>query len=214
MSEIALAGSRIAAADITAVVLCGGEGRRMGGADKPLLPFRGRPLLRHVLDGLHGAVGQVLLVANRSLDAYRHIAQPAAGSLSHHLPCEVISDLETGLGPLAGIAAASRHLQTPWAFVCAGDVPFLSAALVQRLAAHRTAYEEAPRVAHDGERRQPLFAIIPHSVMRTAEDALQCSESRSVAGWLAAHGAESVPAADLAQSMISIDEPLQLRQHE
>jgi hypothetical protein len=50
--------------------------------------------------------------------------------------------------------------------------------------------------------------------MRTAHDALQNSESRSVAGWLSAHAAECVPAADLADAMISIDDPQQLRQFE
>ncbi|WP_291155892.1 molybdenum cofactor guanylyltransferase [Gemmatimonas sp. UBA7669] len=198
----------ITAADITAVVLCGGEGQRMGGADKPLLPFGGRPLVQHVLDGLDGSVSQVLLVANRSLDAYRQLAHDRLP----FGPCEVICDAEPGLGPLAGIAAAAHHLPTPWAFVCAGDVPFVSAALVQRLVGHRTGYTDAARVAHDGERRQPLFALIPRAVMLTAADALKHSESRSVAGWLAAHGAECVPAADLANQMISIDEPSQLRQ--
>lgn len=198
----------ITAADITAVVLCGGEGRRMGGADKPLLPFGDRLLVQHVLDGLAGSVSRVLLVVNRSLDVYRELAQ-------HRLPlvpCDVLCDAEPGLGPLAGITAAARSLQTPWAFVCAGDVPFVSATLVQRLATHHSAYANAPRVAHDGERRQPLFALVPRSVMLTAADAVQHSESRSVGGWLAAHGAECVPAADLAKHMLSIDEPSQLRQ--
>jgi molybdopterin-guanine dinucleotide biosynthesis protein A len=197
----------ITAADITAVLLCGGEGRRMGGADKPLLPFRGRPLVEHVLHGLAGSVAQVLLVANRSLDAYRHIASCRLA----FEPCTVISDTEPGLGPLAGMAAAAPYLRSPWAFVCAGDVPFVSVELVQRLAAHQTARTDAPRVAHDGERRQPLFALIPRAVMCNAADALQHAASRSVAGWLAAHGAESVPAGDLADQMLSIDEPSQLR---
>ncbi|HVM45878.1 MAG TPA: NTP transferase domain-containing protein, partial [Candidatus Thermoplasmatota archaeon] len=35
----------------TGVVLAGGHGARMG-AFKPLLPFRGRPLLHHALDAL------------------------------------------------------------------------------------------------------------------------------------------------------------------
>lgn len=179
----------------------------MGGADKPLLPFGGRPLVLHVLDGLVGAVSQVVLVVNRSLDAYRQLAQHRAP----HGPCHVVCDDTPGLGPLAGVAAAAHHVHTPWAFVCAGDAPFVSVALVQRLASHRTDYIDAPRVAHDGERRQPLFALIPRAIMRTAADALQHSESRSVAGWLASHGVECVPAGDLAHTMTSIDEPSQLR---
>ena len=39
-------------AAITGVVLAGGRGRRMGGEDKGLLPFHGRPLASHALDTL------------------------------------------------------------------------------------------------------------------------------------------------------------------
>ena len=36
----------------TTVILCGGAGKRMGGADKPLLERAGRPLLEHILEEL------------------------------------------------------------------------------------------------------------------------------------------------------------------
>ena len=41
---------------ITAVVLAGGQGNRMGGQDKGLLAFHGRPLIEHILDGLRPQV--------------------------------------------------------------------------------------------------------------------------------------------------------------
>lgn len=37
---------------IPALILAGGEARRMGGGDKPLLALGGRPILAHVLDRL------------------------------------------------------------------------------------------------------------------------------------------------------------------
>ncbi|TKA96174.1 molybdenum cofactor guanylyltransferase MobA, partial [Cereibacter changlensis] len=46
------------------VILAGGEGRRMGGADKALLPLAGRPLLAHVRDRLEPQVEALALSAN------------------------------------------------------------------------------------------------------------------------------------------------------
>ena len=42
----------VAATDITAVILAGGRGSRMGGVDKALQTLQGRALLQHVLDRL------------------------------------------------------------------------------------------------------------------------------------------------------------------
>ncbi|MBL0939486.1 MAG: molybdenum cofactor guanylyltransferase [Gemmatimonadaceae bacterium] len=188
----------ITSQDITAIVLCGGEGRRMGGADKPLVLFRGMPLVQHVIDGLHHAVGDIVIVANRSFDAYRALGY------------RVILDEKTGLGPLGGIAAAAPHVTTPWAFICAGDTPFIESALVKRLADHASAESRVARVAHDGERLQPLFALVSDSVLATAPNHLE-SQSLSVREWLVSQGAVAVDATDLGACMISIDNPEQLR---
>ena len=40
---------------VTGVVLAGGQGSRMGGVDKGLQPFRGKPMVAHVIErGLGG----------------------------------------------------------------------------------------------------------------------------------------------------------------
>ena len=38
---------------ITGIVLAGGKGRRMGGVDKGLVSFLGKPLVAHVIERLH-----------------------------------------------------------------------------------------------------------------------------------------------------------------
>lgn len=53
--------------EITAVVLAGGQGRRMEGADKGLLQFRDRPLIEHALAPLRPQ--------GRPVDLHRHIAR-------------------------------------------------------------------------------------------------------------------------------------------
>ena len=55
---------------ITGLVLAGGRGSRMGGVDKGLQPWHGRPLVDHVLDRFAPQVGPRLISANRHADDY------------------------------------------------------------------------------------------------------------------------------------------------
>ncbi|UCE31022.1 MAG: NTP transferase domain-containing protein, partial [Burkholderiales bacterium] len=70
----------IATRDITGLVLAGGLGRRMSpdghGIDKGLVPFRGRPMVAHVIERLEPQVATVLINANRNAEAYRAFGHP------------------------------------------------------------------------------------------------------------------------------------------
>ena len=95
--------------DVTALVLAGGLGRRMGGEDKGLVDLAGRPMIEFVLDALRPQVGRVLINANRNLERY--------AAYGH----TVVADRHQGfLGPLAGVLSGleesgSRYLLTaPW----------------------------------------------------------------------------------------------------
>lgn len=113
-----------AAGDITGIVLAGGRGRRMGGADKGLLPLKGRPLVAHVAERLAPQVGSLLINANRNRDDYARLGWP------------VIEDLLPGqAGPLAGLQAGLAACATPWLAAVPCDAPRLPADLVPRLAA-------------------------------------------------------------------------------
>ncbi|EWH00253.1 hypothetical protein Q427_20505 [Halomonas sp. BC04] len=60
--------------DVTGLILAGGQGRRMGGRDKGLEPFAGRPLVTHVRERLEGRVANVWINANRHHEIYRSLA--------------------------------------------------------------------------------------------------------------------------------------------
>lgn len=162
---------------ITGLVLCGGAGRRVGGADKPLLPWRGRPLIEHVVERLSPQVGGLLISANRNIDRYARYGR-------------VITDALPGFpGPLAGIHAALGICPTPWLLACPGDAPELPRDLAQRLltavkAGCRTGAPATAAVAHDGERMQPLPLLVHCSMLTSLETYLACG-GRSVHGWLA-----------------------------
>jgi len=198
----------IGRADITGVILCGGEARRMSGAEKPLLVLDALPLVAHVRARLAPQVQRVIVSANRSHDSYA-----AYGD-------EVVSDHTAGAGPLAGLsvalhASSSRPVgATPYLFACPGDAPFLDRQLVARLAQAMTDAEADVAVPHDGTRAQHLFLLLrtigqPSSVGLSLQAYLDGGE-RSVHGWLDTQRVVRVDAADIADSFVNINTPQDL----
>ncbi|HEX7634835.1 MAG TPA: NTP transferase domain-containing protein, partial [Noviherbaspirillum sp.] len=55
---------------ITGLILAGGRGVRMGGVDKGLQPFRGQPMVSHVIARLAPQVGSLMINANLNLESY------------------------------------------------------------------------------------------------------------------------------------------------
>jgi molybdopterin-guanine dinucleotide biosynthesis protein A len=105
-----------------AVILAGGQGRRMGGADKGLVAYQGRPLIEWVLDALAPQVGDILISANRNLDAY--------AAYGHRVLPDTLPDFP---GPLAGVLAALDVVTADWLLVVPCDTPHLPADLALRL---------------------------------------------------------------------------------
>ena len=95
----------------------------MGGVDKPLVLWRGRPLVAHVLDRMRPQVAASVLIANRSLQQYAAFGMP------------VYQDLIPGIGPLGGLSMALAVAESPLLFCCPGDAPLLAPDLVHRLSA-------------------------------------------------------------------------------
>ncbi len=132
---------------IGAVVLAGGLARRMDGIDKGLVVLAGKPMVQHVIESIQDAVDALVINANRNQQRY--------GAWSH----QVVGDRHVGHpGPLAGLAAGMTVLDTPLVFMCPCDSPFVTASLVARLAEGLGDADIA--APHDGERLQPVFALL------------------------------------------------------
>ena len=182
---------------ITGIILCGGEGRRMGGVDKPLLLLQGQPLVAHVIRQLRPQVGGLLLIANRSRTEYAAFGVP------------ILSDTVPGLGPLGGLHTALQAVTTPTLFVCPGDAPHLAPELVPRLQAALTPGIEAA-YPHDGTREQPLF-LLARSTIRPALQGYLDGGGRSVHGFLRSIRSRVVDATDLADTFFNVNTPDQLQ---
>ena len=82
---------------VTGLVLAGGQGSRMGGVDKGLQPFRGKSMVAHVIERLAPQVGEILINANRNVEAYQ--------AFGHRVVPDSISGFA---GPLAAAAMICR----------------------------------------------------------------------------------------------------------
>ncbi len=177
----------IATEDITAVILAGGRGSRMGGVDKGLQNFRGVPLALHTLLRLQPQVGPIIINANRNLAAYE-----AFGA-------EVWPDSVEGFaGPLAGFFTGLERCETAWLLTVPCDTPMFPADLVQRLAAAVAAEgaEIGMVLAPDGDaagtdntglaeaRPQPVFCLLSHLLLESLEAFLK-SGGRKIDAWTA-----------------------------
>jgi molybdopterin-guanine dinucleotide biosynthesis protein A len=173
--------------DVTGVILAGGRGSRMGGADKGLQNFRGVPLALHTLLRLAPQVGAVMVNANRNLAAYESFGVPVWPDSLADYP-----------GPLAGFLTGLERCETPYLVTVPCDTPLFPQDLVARLAdaLARDDAEIAMAAARedDGQqvRAQPVFSLLKSDLM---ESLLRFTQGggRKIDAWTAQHRTVLVP---------------------
>lgn len=173
--------------DITGLILAGGRAMRMGGVDKGLIEFEGRPLIEHVVERLRPQVSALIISANRNAERYvRYGARVVADAAGAH---------ESFAGPLAGMLAGMRAAPTGWIACVPCDAPFVPLDLVARLAQGHGAAPAALARTADG--LQPVFCLLRKDLAEDLARALRAGV-RKTETWLAAVGAASVAFDDAA----------------
>jgi molybdopterin molybdotransferase len=163
---------------ISALILAGGRGSRMGHVDKGLQPFGGTTMVQHVLQRLAPQVGSIAINANQNLPAYAAFGAP------------VWPDETTGFaGPLAGLETGLRHCATPFLVTAPCDSPFLPADLAERLfeALQAQGADVALAVTQEaGMRKQPhpVFCLVKTSLLPLLSQYLR-EGGRKMDGWYA-----------------------------
>jgi molybdenum cofactor guanylyltransferase len=144
-----------------AVILAGGEGRRMGG-NKPLHPHEGGTLIGHVIARLRPQTEALYINAHPDLTDLEQFGLPLIFDAPEF----------AGLGPLSGVLSALRLAQargedTIVTLPC--DMPDLPGDLVAQLSA-----APATDVVHfTGRRDYPLCALWRITVLQHLETALR-----------------------------------------
>ncbi len=177
--------------DITGLILAGGAGRRVGGRDKGLIDWRGKPLVAHVAARLRPQVGRLLISCNRNFKQYREIAQTTTADTRRDFQ-----------GPLAGLEAAAPFIRSQLLVVVACDIPLLPDDLVQRLQNHlyKPEYGEARiSYADDGTQGQYLCAAIDRQCLASLTGFLD-EGHRAVRLWYQRHHSTPVDFSDQAEA--------------
>ena len=174
---------------ITALILAGGRGTRMGGTDKGLQNFRGLPLALHTLMRLQlqtMAPQEVLINANRNLSAYESLGVP------------VWPDSIDGFaGPLAGFLTGLERCETPWLLTVPCDTPLFPLDLVERLfkamADENADIAMAAAPEADGTvRPQPVFCLLQVDLLESLVKFTQ-GGGRKIDAWTGEHRCAIVP---------------------
>lgn len=198
---------------VYAILLAGGRGRRVGGADKGLLQYHSDTLLKQVLNRLEPQVDQIVISANRNLDHYKRYTFP------------VVTDAEPDYpGPLSGICSALRYINqhlppADWVLLAPCDAPnypknlrdYLIDSLVQT-AGYHSAQQWQCLLPHDGVRYQPLFSMLQPTVLPQLEAQLNLAHYQVVSALRQLNTLE-VAASQLASGFTNINYLDQLPGH-
>jgi molybdopterin-guanine dinucleotide biosynthesis protein A len=178
---------------ITGVVLAGGRGSRMGGIDKGLQVFRGKPMVQHVIERLAPQVDEVLVNANRNAEAYE--------ALGYRV---VADEIEGFAGPLAGFERGLAHARGEWVVTSPCDSPFLPLDLVKRLRAALEEGDAALAVAKTGDQPHPVFSLMRRSVHASLREFL-ASGQRKIDRWYGALAVVEVSFDDDGDAFLNIN---------
>lgn len=105
-------------ADVTGVILAGGQSKRMG-SNKAFIEVRGLPIIERTVALFNKIFNDVIIAAN-DVETY-------CG-----LDALIVTDVYKDAATLGGIYTGLFHSQTPYSFVVACDMPFLDADTIKR----------------------------------------------------------------------------------
>ena len=156
-------------ASFDAIVIAGGRGLRLGGAelgDKAVVELAGRPLVEHVLAAVADA--RVIICV--------------AGNLPADLPGDPLRCAEqpVGAGPLAAVAAGVQLVSARFVAVVAADTPFIGDALDELRVALDTGTADAAMLTDGGGHRHYLAAMWRTESLRAALNTLGVVQGASM----------------------------------
>ncbi|MDI3326429.1 molybdenum cofactor guanylyltransferase MobA [Pontibacterium granulatum] len=180
---------------IAAVILAGGQGSRMGGEDKGLVPFRQGPMIRWTLDRVLSQVDEQVISCNRNRETYDRFGVAT-----------VTDDTLGFVGPLAGVQAAMNHLDGRHShlLVLPCDTPLISEALIGLLIDKAKQQPDAITLLYADGRPQFLHAVIPVQYHANLDAALE-SGQRAVFKWYKQFPIQTVEVENHAQCLVNMN---------
>lgn len=144
----------------------------MGGQDKGLVEYQGKPLAKRVADAVRDDVGQLIAVANRNQSEYQQFVDL------------VVEDSVPGFeGPVVGLLTGLTNANTEWVLFLPCDLPALPAGYCQAMAVACQASSTKVAVVVDDDQRQNTLLLL-HSSLHDSLKAYFDAGGRSIKGWL------------------------------
>ena len=188
--------------NFSAVILAGGQARRMGGTDKGLLRLNGKAMIEHVIEALEPQCDSIVINANRNHDEYRKFN------------CPVVADLDKDFnGPLAGMAACMQACSSEFILTLPCDSPVVAADYVERMFKVQSDTSAEICVARDADRLQPVFCLIDCQLLDSMLSYL-ASGQRKIDRWFSQHSLAEVDFSDHQQMFNNINTPDDLKNME
>lgn len=156
--------------EMTALILCGGQSKRMGRA-KAFLPYAGSTFISHLVESMEKLFDEVLLIANEP-ETYLDLGP------------DVVRDILPNRGPLCGILSGLLVAKHDKVFVTACDMPLFNQDLIRNLEKESEGYD-ITCVAHE-ERLEPLIGIYSKNCVKDLEESL-FTEQLSLTDLIAKH---------------------------
>ena len=186
--------NKISKNEISAVILAGGMGSRMGGKDKGLIEFRNLPLISYAASVAKDRVSQIFISANRSLDDYSKYGKV------------IEDDLEGYQGPLAGISKALKVCTSNYLLVLPCDSPMIDVTLIDSLIERMESSECNICVAHDGKRMHATFALMKSNLNESLDQFL-AEGGRKMALWYRQQQTERVNVSSHLELLTNLNSP-------
>jgi len=191
---------------MTSLILAGGRAQRMGGIDKGLIPFLGKPLIESAIQRLSSQVGPILINANRNITKYASYGYPV-----------IMDEAPDFSGPLAGFAAGFKVCKTPYLLTAPCDSPLLPTDLGIKLATEMTRGDfqlvYASTKETDGKVwAQPVFCLMRADLQEPLEAFLQKGDLK-IDRWFKELRSSTVVFDD-AQAFANVNTPEELKRLE
>ncbi len=145
---------------LSAAILAGGEGRRMGRTDKSCLEISGTKLVTRIIDRLDGLFDEIIVITRTPEN------HP---DLEVRLEGDVFEDRSS----LTGVHAALFHSRTDHIFITACDSPFLNKKLISEFISHLHPEDDVLIPIHQDGMYEPLCAIYSRRCLPFIEENLK-----------------------------------------
>ena len=178
---------------VTAIILAGGQARRMGGIDKGLVLINQKPMIEYVLETLQQQTENIIINANRNTEIYQQYGYSV-----------VADDIPDYSGPLSGLASCMKHVMTRYVMTSPCDSPFIPHDLIARLLKQLQQDRAEISVVHDGKRLQPVFSLMKTSLLPSLLDYLAAGEKK-IDRWFQQHQCTLCDYKDQADSFMNIN---------